>query len=192
MLRDSSGNVAASTPDSPTLESIFSSNYAALRRYAQRIVNDREEAAEIAQETFLRLQQILEAGNSAPAETVFLYRVARNLAIDSVRRRLTRRRFETTDGRIMSSAAEKSTEDELLEQEERTRIRQALRVLRPRDAECLALRNRGCSYGEVAQILHIHPASVGPTVSRALRRLRQAYFGLTTGTAQSADRSEAR
>jgi RNA polymerase sigma factor (sigma-70 family) len=187
MHADDPGNVAGET-----LEAMFSRNYAAVCRYAYRIVNDPEEAAEIAQETFLRLQQALETGSGPTPETVFLYRVARNLAIDSLRRRVTRRRFAETDGRIMSGAAEKSTEEELLEQERRTQVRRALQGLRPRDAECLVLRNRGCSYGEVAQILHIHPDSVGPTVTRALRRLRQAYLGLTTGSVRSADHCEGR
>lgn len=161
------------------LESMFCRDYDSVCRYARRIVNDCDDAAEIAQETFLRMQQMPGAQRFGLSDRALLFRVARNLAIDHVRRKHTRRRYAGTDLRITIIAAEKSTEEELVAQERCSRVHLALRTLSPRDAKCLALKNAGHSYDEMAAILNIHPGSVGPTVTRALRRLRQAYFDLS-------------
>jgi RNA polymerase sigma factor (sigma-70 family) len=161
------------------LESMFCRDYDGVCRYAWRIVNDRDDAAEIAQETFLRMQQMRGAERFGPSDRALLYRVARNLAIDHVRRKHTRRRYAWKDMRVPITAAEKSTEEELVAREQCSRVHRALRTLSSRDAKCLALKNAGHSYDEMAAILNIHPGSVGPTVTRALRRLRQAYFDLS-------------
>jgi RNA polymerase sigma factor (sigma-70 family) len=170
------------------LESMFSRDYAGICRYAHRIVNDPDDAAEIAQETFLRMQQVRGPASFSLGDRVLLYRVARNLSIDHLRRKQTRRRYAEADGQIPVLQAERSSEEELLAEERRAQVQLALRTLSPRDAKCLALRNAGHSYDELAAILNIHPGSVGPTVTRALRRLRQAYFAATTGTAPQAAR----
>ena len=167
------------TEPETNLESMFRRDYSALFRYARRIVSNSDDAAEIAQETFLRLQQMRPGSFFAEGDRVLLYRVARNLAIDCVRREHTRRRFTAAARPPTAGHTLKSAEDELLARERRNHVRRAFRALSRRDAECLALRTEGRSYEELSVLLNIRPASVGPTVTRAFRRLRRAYLDLS-------------
>jgi RNA polymerase sigma factor (sigma-70 family) len=167
---------------------MFHRDYSGVCRYARRIVSDPDDAAEIAQETFLRMQKVRGTEDEVVSDRVLLYRVARNLAIDCVRRKHMQQKYAGTDWRMSAIPEEKSAEEELLAQEQWDQLRRALMTLSARDAECLALRNAGHSYDELAKKLNIHPGSVGPTVTRALRRLRHAYFSATTGSARPTDR----
>jgi RNA polymerase sigma factor (sigma-70 family) len=56
-------------------------------------------------------------------------------------------------------------------------LRTALQTLDPPDIACLLLRVvEGCSSVEIAQILDIAPDAARKRLSRAMRRLRAAYF----------------
>jgi RNA polymerase sigma-70 factor (ECF subfamily) len=160
------------------LELIFREDYAGLCRYTCRIVSNPDDAVEIVQETFLRFHRMRARYTSAP-DRVLLYRIARNLAIDCLRRGQTRKRQMELHGHILVMPVVESTEEQLMAQESREQLRLALQSLKPKDAECLTLRNEGHCYVDIALILDIHPGSVGPTITRALRKLRNAYLALT-------------
>lgn len=160
------------------LESTFREDYAGLCRYAYRIVSDPDDAAEVVQETFLRFHRMRDQRGSAP-DRVLLYRVARNLAIDCLRRKQTRRRHLERHAHVLVLPQAESTEERLIEQERRRQLHKALQCLKPRDVEAITLRSEGLSYSDIALVLDLHPGSVGPTITRALRKLRDAYLALS-------------
>jgi|SRR5689334_3005152 len=171
------------------LESVFRENYSGLCRYAYRIVSDPDDAAEIVQETFLRFHRMRDHDSSAP-DRVLLYRVTRNLAIDCLRRKQTRRRHLEFNAHVLVIPAAESTEEQLIAQECREQLHRALQSLKPRDVETITLRSEGHSYNDIALILDIPPASVGPTVTRALRKLRDAYLALPQNAGGRRDTSQ--
>ena len=53
--------------------------------------------------------------------------------------------------------------------------RQAIEMLAERDRDALLMREEGLGYEEIAEALDLSVASVGTTLSRARRRLMEAY-----------------
>ena len=165
------------------VESLFTEHYASLVRYLTRRVGDRDWAEEIAQETFVRAlrQQEIVSPRS------WLYAVATNLVRDEMRKDARRRaRLEqlVADARahdrdIVALPVERG--------EDATMAREALQQLAERDREALLMREEGLDYGEIAAALELSVGSVGTTLSRARRRLVEAYESLRARAAGGSD-----
>jgi RNA polymerase sigma-70 factor (ECF subfamily) len=156
---------------------LFRTYNAALVRYLTRRLGDRDWAEEVAQETFLRaLRQ-----DTLTNERSWLFAVATNLVRDEARkdarnrRRLELLRAEEQD-RVVDSVAI------TFEHEENSALaRRALDLLAERDREALLMREEGLDYNEIAEALELSVGSVGTTLSRARRRLVEAYESLQRG-----------
>jgi RNA polymerase sigma-70 factor (ECF subfamily) len=70
-----------------TLDGLFQRLFPAIRAKCARMLGDREEAADIAQETFLRLCATPLARGTPEAQLAWVYRTSTRLAIDFLRRR---------------------------------------------------------------------------------------------------------
>ena len=55
----------------------------------------------------------------------------------------------------------------MLLEERRSRVREVLESLKPREAQLLLLRANGLAYRELAQTLGVEPGSVGTMLARA-------------------------
>jgi RNA polymerase sigma-70 factor (ECF subfamily) len=153
--------------------------YGAVYRYTYARVGNADETQEVVQESFLTFYRMLLAGEIREHERALLFRLARNSAIDLVRRRVTQQHFaqEIKGGNlIVFRPAEQLTPEEILLEKERRRCAdEALARLSSRDHDCLALRRSGLTYREVAEALNLNPRSVGQTISRALLRFERMY-----------------
>jgi RNA polymerase sigma factor (sigma-70 family) len=152
--------------------------YPAVYRYTYARVGNPDEAQEVLQESFLTFYRMLVGGEVREHPRALLFRLARNLAIDVVRRRATRDSFarQAAGGTVIVFAPPSQTPEEILLEKERRRCAdEALARLSSRDQECLALRRSGLTYREIAEALGLNPHSVGQTISRALHRFEQAY-----------------
>jgi RNA polymerase sigma-70 factor (ECF subfamily) len=153
--------------------------YPAVYRYTYARVGQADEAEEVVQESFLAFYRMLAAGEVREHERALLFRLARNSAIDVVRRRATRKHFaqEIQGGTLVAfRPSEPQTPEEILLEKERRRCAdEALSQLSSRDQDCLALRRSGLTYREVAEALNLNPNSVGQTISRALQRFERVY-----------------
>lgn len=148
----------------------FGTHYPALFRYLHRLTGDADRAADIAQESFVRLLD-----RSLPAEKVrgWLYTVATNLVRDDARTRDRRRRL--LDAKDVAPDPP-TRPDERVERGERiAAVRGALDALSPRDRQLLLLREEGFRYSEIAEMVGVPPTSVGKMLSRALARFARAY-----------------
>jgi len=65
--------------------------------------------------------------------------------------------------------------------EEREMAHKAVAMLAERDRDALLMKEEGLSYDEIAAALDLSAASVGTTLSRARRRLMEAYEQLQPG-----------
>lgn len=157
------------------VERLFRSYHEPLVRYLTRRLGDRDWAEEVAQETFVRaLKQ-----ESIVSERAWLFAVATNLVRDEARRDARRRRH-------LELLREQAKADDIVEPEpltieraeEAALARKALEALGERDREALLMREEGLDYTEIASALELSVASVGTTLSRARRRLVEAYEAL--------------
>src|SRR5437870_8448341 len=165
------------------LADVYRSTYRALVRFLYRKVWDAERAEDLAQEAFARA--LVHKPENARG---WLFVVAANMARDDARRAARERRHLT----LLKSEPQESTlaSDEAIEVEsDRARVRAALDELSPRDREVLLLWDSGLSYDEIAAQTGLARGAIGTTLSRARRRLVQAYeAGKEIGRAACRDR----
>lgn len=159
-------------------ERLFRTYHATLVRYLTRRLGDRDWAEEVAQETFVRaLRQ-----ESIVNERAWVFAVAHNLVRDGARRDARNRRHLELLAAELREAAEPAPEEVLEQAQERAReravARRALDALGERDRQALLLKEEGLDYGEIADVLRIERTSVGTTLSRARKRLAEAYEAL--------------
>jgi RNA polymerase sigma factor (sigma-70 family) len=151
------------------VEHLFTVHYEGLFRYLVRLTGDADLAADVAQETFVRL---VERKPENAGIRAWLYRVATNVVRDESRVR--RRRYE-----LLQESSERVPRgdppilpDRAVEQRETQRmVRAALDTLSERDRTVLLMREDGFSHHEIAEAVGTTTKSVGSMVARALRKL---------------------
>jgi RNA polymerase sigma-70 factor (ECF subfamily) len=152
------------------IDRLFHQYHGPLVRYLTRRLGDRDWAEEVAQETFVRALRQTELQN----ERAWLFAVATNLVRDDARKEARRRRhLELLAAEAKDAVAEMP--NDLERAEERALARKAIDTLTERDREALLMREEGLDYNEIAEALELSVASVGTTLSRARRRLVEAY-----------------
>ena len=148
---------------------LFAQYHTSLVRMLFRRTGDRERAEEIAQEVFARAVTA-EPRNPRP----WLFAVALNLLREEARTAIRRDRRLVLYKAEQPSSAE--APDAVLSREDRIAgVRAALDALSPRDREALLLKAEGFSYEEIARTIGLAPGAVGTTLSRARRKLVEAY-----------------
>jgi RNA polymerase sigma-70 factor (ECF subfamily) len=154
------------------IDRLFREYHDPLVRYLTRRLGDRDWAEEVAQETFVRaLRQ-----DNLQNERAWLFAVATNLVRDEARKDARRRRhLELLTEEAKTNAFVEQPITDLERAQERAMARKAIDMLTERDREALLMREEGLDYNEIAEALQLSLASVGTTLSRARRRLVEAY-----------------
>ena len=152
---------------------VFESRFPSLSRYLDRLTGDAALAADVAQETFIRLYRRGAMPDDVPG---WLVSVANNLVRDEHRRSTRRLRL------LAREAAEPPGDDalalpdaELVVDERRRAVRAALDTMRERERQLLLLRHEGYSYRELATALGLTESSVGTLLARAKAAFRSAF-----------------
>ncbi len=158
-------------------ERLFREYHATLVRYLTRRLGDRDWAEEVAQETFVRAlrQEVI------TNERSWVFAVAHNLVRDGARRDARNRRHLELLAAEARDEMEPSPDLTLDRAQEAAMARKALESLGERDRQALLLKEEGLDYGEIADVLQIEKSSVGTTLSRARKRLAEAYEALAGG-----------
>jgi RNA polymerase sigma-70 factor (ECF subfamily) len=160
----------AAAPSAFDFDAVFLSEYSRIARVVARVIRDRSRAEDLAVEAFWRLWRT--PGAQGEAARGWLHRTAVRLALDELRRRARRERYE----RLLGFGRRPRTPDELFAaSEEQGRVRSVLAAIPRRDAELLLLRSDDTSYEELAATLSINSASVGTLLSRARQAFRKEY-----------------
>lgn len=155
---------------------LFVAQYGRVVAIALRILADRPEAEDVAQEVFIDFHRRYPAqAGFAPA---WLHTAAAHAALNRIRGRRRRQHRE------LSAAAREPrfTPDpgQILEvAEDRARVRRALARLPHRAATILALRYSGLSYVEVGAAMGVGTGSVGTLLRRAEQALRKEMADAT-------------
>lgn len=161
-------------------ETVFARYWEHVYRVLRRLVADPAEAEDLALETFTRLYQRLPIEEPDFQLGGWLYRVATNLGLRSIRSYKRRERYELTAGKsALEETHEPQPADVFAQKEEHALARQALAQMNERQSQLLVLRYSGLAYKEIAQALELSPSSIGPLLLRAEREFEARYRALT-------------
>ncbi len=151
------------------VEALFEEHQPALLRYLTRYTGDSEEAADAAQETYLRLVE--RPPRRSENLRAWLFTVATNVVRDERRRQRREDRLHATVGSLHSAAGAPQP-DAVYERVERRRlVHRMLEKLSEKERTILLMWEEGFSHPEIAEALGYEWRSVGPTIARALRKL---------------------
>lgn len=158
--------------------SVYRTTYEDLVRFLYRKVWDAERAHDLAQETFLRClrDRSQKPGGIANARA-FVFTIANNLARDEARS-VIRRKKHLALLKSESAAAQPlgaPAEDAIDQERRRASVEHALAQLNDRDREILLLWDAGLTYQDIASQTGMSIGAIGTTLSRARRRLIEAY-----------------
>lgn len=139
-------------------------------RTAYGIVGSLAEAEDVAQEVFIKVWNSLPDYHAEGPFAGWIYRIAVNAAIDSVRRR--RKELSLDEGQHHSSD---SPEDTVLREDVSRRLQEAIRALPESARAALVLREyEQLSYKEIAQVLQIPIGTVMSRLNYARQALKKA------------------
>lgn len=146
--------------------------------YATRLLADRAEAEDVAQEAMLRLWRVAPEWRTGDAQvTTWLYRVVTNLVTDRQRARQRRQATTLDDAPEVADDAPAAVA-QLIEADRMAALDRALDSLPDRQRQALVLRHfEGMSNPEIAEIMQIGVEAVESLTARAKRALATALGG---------------
>jgi RNA polymerase sigma-70 factor (ECF subfamily) len=151
-------------------EALYRSSRDDVYAYAAMLLRDRAAAEDVTSATFERAYRKRRTFDRRRGEErAWLFGIARNAALDELRRRR----------RLARLAAEPEDEDGIDDGVEialrRTAVRAALSALPARDRELVALKfHAGLTNTELARVLGVSESAVGTRIYRVIEKLRKA------------------
>ena len=144
------------------------------------MTGDPAEAEDLALETFFRFYRQPPRSGEGYNPGGWLYRVATNLALHSIRSAQHRQHYEMAAGKGTLEDPPETRPAQILESREEHRLtRLALAKMNPRRAEMLVLRYSEMAYKDIALALDLSPTSIGPLLLRAEHEFEKIYLALT-------------
>ncbi len=154
-----------------TVADLYCSERDDLYRYLVSSGVQPAQAQDVTQEVFLRLYVALRDGAGIHTPKGWIYRVAHNLAVDTMLR--DRRHTDFSDPVAAAMATLENNERDLIEKEWLQNVQRAVGQLSRQQRACLELRARGLQYSEIAAVLKIRTSTVGEFLRRGIKQLRQ-------------------
>jgi len=161
------------------IASLFHQYREELTRRLVGIVKSRETAADLVQDTYVRLLRLGEA-HVVEQPRALLHRIASNLAIDHLRKEKSGiQAFDGMDAAVTVPSQAPSPERELLAKQRLRLCLKAIEQLPPRSREAFVLcRVYGYSYQEIAMRMGISESGVEKLLMRALDQSCEALEAL--------------
>jgi RNA polymerase sigma factor (sigma-70 family) len=157
--------------DAEAFETLFRECGADVHAYAISLLGERTAAEDVTALAFERLYRSrarLDHRRGTPR--AWLFAIARNAALDELRRRRRQPRYELED----ELAGDRDCAEALEHVERRAAVHDALAALPPREREVVLLKFHGqLSNSELARALGISESNAGTRLHRALTRLRE-------------------
>jgi len=165
-------------PPAPTepFERLFMAEYGKVVAVAHRVLTDRTEAEDVAQEVFIDFHR--KHRPDASYAGAWLHRAAVHTALNRIRSRRRRERRELVDARTQDRSVV-DPQDIVEVEEDRRLVREALAKLPLKAASVLALRHSGLSYVEVGAALGVGAGQIGTLLRRAEQALRKEMNSAT-------------
>ncbi len=152
---------------------IFGEVYPNLCRFLESMLGSHSAAQDIAQESFMRLFRQGKTEIPADERRYWLFRVARNLALNEMRNK--KRRFGFFDKVFEALYPHRPNQAETFEREESTRLAiEMLQILPEHQRAVLLLREQEeMSYREISEVLKISEDKVRVDIFRARKALQK-------------------
>jgi RNA polymerase sigma-70 factor (ECF subfamily) len=169
--------------DRDAFESLFRKYHPYVYNISVGMLGNGDDAADITQETFLRVHRSLPQFRGAASFSTWLYRVAVNLCISELRRR-SRSRLQYFDDLALPPEAEEdhrpSPAEAAQSAEERRIVRRVLGTL-PADYQAImVLRHfQQLAYEEIAEVLQLSLSQVKTRLFRARKMFKDRYQAMT-------------
>ncbi|MEW5915957.1 MAG: RNA polymerase sigma-70 factor [Gemmatimonadota bacterium] len=161
--------------DESALETIFRAHYPGLVGFVRRYVKGTEIAEELVQDLFLKIWSRRGSLGEIDSVKTYLYRAARNTALNHLRRRKLEHEWMEKEQGIIGEEPGEEGDDTATENELAAAVRAAVDKLPPRCREVFVLsRDSGLTYGEIAKALGISIKTVDTQMGRALKALRES------------------
>jgi RNA polymerase sigma-70 factor (ECF subfamily) len=153
-------------------EALYRRTFPRVYAYAASLLRDRSAAEEVTAQAYERAYRKRRSFRPRRGTVdAWLFGIARNAALDELRRRRRRADLEAEPVDLDAAASEEHAEGAL----RREAVRAALRDLEPRDRELVALKFAGgLSNAEIARVLGVSESNAGTRLHRVLMRLREA------------------
>lgn len=152
-------------------EDVYKASNSFVYNVALRVVNNREDALEVAQEVFMIIYHKLKDFRFESSFKTWVYRITANTAINHAKKfsRSKSVPFEEAWG----EGAVQHEAQELMEQEHQGQmVEKLLAELNPDQRACVVLRDiQGLSYEEIAQALNININTVRSRLKRSREKL---------------------
>jgi RNA polymerase sigma-70 factor, ECF subfamily len=161
----------AQAGDAASFEQLLRAHEVLVLRIAQRLLCDRDEARDAAQEVFLRLHRSLHRFDGERPLKPWLYRATVNICHDFRRKR---RRVVSLEAASETTSRGPSPYAQLAASERRKLVQEALQTIPERERDAIVLRDlEGLETAEVARILGTNESTVRSQISKGRLKLRQ-------------------
>lgn len=169
----------AAAGDTRAFDDIVALHSQRVIQLAWRLVGNRADAEDLAQEAFIRLHRTLPDFRGEAGLATWFYRTVSRLAIDFLRRERLRRKFfwfrrheDEEDPRELVASTSPSPAQQLLAAEKMQQLQRALQQLSPRQRTVFVLRNdEGLPLKEIAEMLGLEEGTVKIHLHRAVKKL---------------------
>jgi RNA polymerase sigma factor (sigma-70 family) len=153
-------------------EALYRRTFPKVYGYVASLLRDRAAAEDVTAQAFERAYRrrgSFRASRGTPE--AWLFGIARNAALDELRRRRRRARLESEPEDLASVPVDDQAETAV----RREVLRAALATLEPRERDLVALKFAGgLSNEEIARVLRISASNAGTRLHRAMEKLRKA------------------
>jgi RNA polymerase sigma-70 factor (ECF subfamily) len=149
-----------------------------------RLLRTEAEAAEVAQETFLRAYQNLDRFDETRPFDLWVLTIARNQCLDLLRRRTKMKTDDVEDHAYNLQSGEPSLEEGAILRQERKSLEDAMATLSVDDREVLALYYvQKRTTKEIAEVMNVAPGTIMARLFRAREKLRTRMQAAEKGAA---------
>lgn len=156
-----------------------------------RLLRTEAEAAEVAQETFLRAYQNLDRYDDARPFDLWVLAIARNQCLDLLRRRTKVKTEDVEDHSHALPSSEPTLEEGAIARQERKSLEDAMATLSVDDREVLALYYvHKRTTKEIAEVMDVAPGTIMARLFRAREKLRTKMTGALEGNSPAASAGE--
>jgi RNA polymerase sigma-70 factor (ECF subfamily) len=163
---------ASQSRPAPDFEALYRAARDDVYAYVATLLRDRSAAEDVTAQAFERAYRKHRSYDARKGgERAWLFGIARNAAIDELRRRNRHARLAAEPADLTAPTPGDQAEAAI----ERTALRAALAALPVRDREVVALKfHAGLDNAELAEVLGISVSNAGTLLHRAITKLREA------------------
>ena len=163
--------------DADAFEELMAGQESRMYAIALRMMGNREDAQDCAQEAMVRIYRAMSAFKGQSSLATWIYRITMNTCLDELRRK--KNRPSTSLDNLLDqgwspSDGDNSPERRAIQSETRKTLAGAIRDLPEDMRSSIVLRDvQGYSYDEIAQMLDVNVGTIKSRISRGREKLRE-------------------